>query len=98
MALQEKLRQVPDRPGVYLFKDSEGTILYVGKALSLRKRVFSYFQPGKPLSAKTDQMIRKTSNVEWVVTGSEEEALLYEASLIKQERPKYNVMFRDDKS
>ena len=95
---ESTLKQVPDRPGVYLFKDSEGTILYVGKALSLRKRVFSYFQPGKPLSAKTDQMIRKTADLEWVVTGSEEEALLYEASLIKQERPKYNVMFRDDKS
>ncbi len=98
MALPEKLRQVPDRPGVYFFKDDAGVILYVGKAASLRKRVFSYFQPSKPLSAKLDQLVRKTVEIDWIVTGSEAEALLYEASVIKQELPKYNVMFRDDKS
>ena len=98
MAVQEKLTQLPDRPGVYLFKDAQGTILYVGKAVSLRKRVTSYFQPSRPLSNKLSRLIEQTADLEWIVTGSEAEALLYEASLIKEETPKYNVLFRDDKS
>lgn len=96
--LQEKLKQVPDRPGVYFFKDTEGTVLYVGKATSLRKRVFSYFQPTRPHGPKISWLIQKTVDLEWIVTGSEAEALLYEASLIKEKKPKYNVSFRDDKS
>ncbi|MBI3323152.1 MAG: excinuclease ABC subunit UvrC [Candidatus Omnitrophica bacterium] len=97
-ALQEKLRQLPDRPGVYLFKDREGRLLYVGKAVSLRHRVLSYFQPSRPLSAKLMQLVRQTTGLEWIQTGSEAEALLYEQGFIREKQPKYNVSFRDDKS
>ena len=98
MALQEKLKQLPDRPGVYLFRDLEGRVHYVGKALSLRKRVLSYFQPSRPLATKLMQLVQRTADLEWIVTGSEAEALLYESSMIKEHQPKYNVSFRDDKS
>ena len=98
MALSEKLKELPDRPGVYLFKDASGRVLYVGKAVSLRKRVSSYFQPGRPLSAKLMQLVRQTADLEWIGPGSEAEALLYESSLIKEKQPKYNVSLRDDKS
>ncbi|MBI3332527.1 MAG: excinuclease ABC subunit UvrC [Candidatus Omnitrophica bacterium] len=97
-SLQERLRQLPDRPGVYLFKDAQGKILYVGKAVSLRKRVLSYFQPSRPLTAKLMRLMGQVRDLEWILTGSEAEALLYEASLIKENQPKYNVSFRDDKS
>ena len=97
-SLKEKLKAVPDRPGVYLFKDEKGTVLYVGKASSLRKRVFSYFQAGRPIPQKRAHLIRQTVDLEWVIAGSEAEALLYEAGLIKEEQPKYNVSLRDDKS
>ena len=96
--LQEKLKQLPDRPGVYFFKDSHGTVLYVGKAASLRKRVLSYFQPGRPLTAKLMRLVKQTADLEWLGTGSEAEALLVESSFIKEKQPKYNVAFRDDKS
>lgn len=96
--LEEKLAQLPDRPGVYLFKDDHGTVLYVGKAASLRKRVFSYFSPSRPLSGKICRLVQQTEDLEWIGTGSEAEALLFEASLIKEKSPRYNVMFRDDKS
>ncbi len=98
MAVSEKLKGLPDRPGVYLFKDASGRVLYVGKAVSLRKRVSSYFQPGRPLSAKLMQLVRQTADLEWIGTGSEAEALLYESSLIKESQPRYNVALRDDKS
>jgi len=105
--VEEKLKTVPDQPGVYLFKSSDGKILYVGKAVSLRKRVLSYFpattasagrQPGRPLTSKLMQLVEQTADIEWILTGSEAEALLYEAGLIKEKQPKYNVLFRDDKS
>ena len=96
--VEEKLKSLPDRPGVYLFKDREGKVLYVGKAISLRKRVLSYFQPSRPLTAKLMQLVQQTVDLDWIGTGSEAEALLYEASLIKERQPKYNVAFRDDKS
>lgn len=96
--VEEKLRTVPDRPGVYFFKDRQGTILYVGKALSLAKRVRSYWQPGRPLTAKLTQLVRQIADLDWIVTGSEAEALLFESSLIKENQPKYNVSLRDDKS
>ncbi|MBI3333654.1 MAG: GIY-YIG nuclease family protein, partial [Candidatus Omnitrophica bacterium] len=98
MALQEKLEKLPARPGVYLFKDPEGKVLYVGKAVSLRKRVLSYFSPSRPLSGKIHRLLREAKDLDWIVTGSEAEALLYEASFIKEKQPKYNVLFRDDKS
>ena len=96
--LQTKLAQVPDKPGIYLFKDRAGKIIYVGKALSLRKRVGSYFQAGRPMADKVSRMVNDAEDLEWIVTGSEAEALLFECSTIKEEMPKYNVLFRDDKS
>lgn len=108
MALQEKIKELPDQPGVYLFRDQAGSLLYVGKAASLRKRVMSYFpslagasqgrQPARPQNAKLIRMVRETSDLEWIRTGSEAEALLYEAMLIKEHQPKYNISLRDDKS
>lgn len=105
--VEQKLKQLPDRPGVYLFKDREGKILYVGKAVSLKKRVSSYFpattasagrQPARPLSPKLIQLVGQVADLEWILAGSEAEALLYEAGLIREKQPKYNVLFRDDKS
>ncbi len=96
--LREKLRQLPDKPGVYLFKDREGRLLYAGKAVSLRHRVLSYFQPSRPLGPKLAQLVRQTAGLDWIVTGSEAEALLYEQGFIREKQPKYNVLFRDDKS
>ena len=98
MVPQEKLAQLPDCPGVYLFKDPDGKILYVGKAVSLRKRVLSYFQPARPLSPRISQLVRQTGDIDWITAGSEAEALLLEASHIKEHRPKFNILFRDDKS
>ena len=96
--VEEKLKALPDQPGVYLFKDREGKIIYVGKALSLRKRVSSYFQPARPLTAKLMQLVGQVADLDWILAGSEAEALLYEAGLIREKQPKYNVLFRDDKS
>ena len=98
MDLSPKVKALPDRPGVYLFKDQEGRVIYVGKALSLRKRVSSYFQPGRPLAGKLTQLVRQVADIDWIGTGSEAEALLYESSLIKENQPAYNVSLRDDKS
>lgn len=97
-ALRDKLKQLPETPGVYLFKDREGKLLYVGKALSLRKRVLSYFQPARPLTAKLMSLVRQTAALDWILTGSEAEALLYEQGMIREKQPKYNVLFRDDKT
>ena len=96
--LRAKLTEVPDRPGIYLFKDRHGKIIYVGKALSLKKRVASYFQTGRPSTDKTFRMMNDAEDLEWIVTGSEAEALLFECSTIKEEMPKYNVLLRDDKT
>ncbi len=96
--VQKKLRHLPDKPGVYLFKDEQGRVIYIGKALSLRKRVASYFQIGRPHAAKIDQMVQRVADLDWVVTGSEAEALLMESGLVKEKTPKYNVLLRDDKS
>ncbi len=96
--LKEKLESVPDKPGVYLYKDSRGQVIYVGKALSLRKRVFSYFQPGRPLDAKLSRLVQDIRDIEWIVTGSEAEALLVESGMIKEDQPKYNAFLKDDKS
>lgn len=97
MVPSEKLKGLPDRPGVYLFKDSSGKILYVGKAISLKHRVGSY-QPGRPLSGRISRLVHEAEDLEWTLSGSEAEALLVESSLIKEHQPKYNVLFRDDKS
>ena len=98
MDIKEKIRELPDSPGVYIFKDESGKVIYVGKASSLKKRVKSYFQPSKNLSPRTDLMVSKVRDIEWIVTSSEAEALLYESNLIKEYQPKYNVSLRDSKT
>ncbi len=97
MTLQEKLATVPDRPGVYLYKDAKGQVLYVGKAATLRGRVRSYFQEGRPRDAKTDALVRQIHDLEYVVTDNELEALMLEANLVRRHRPRYNIILRDDK-
>jgi excinuclease ABC subunit C len=95
--IEEDLKLLPDRPGCYLFKDREGTVLYVGKAASLRSRVRSYFQEGGGHSPRTRLMVARVHHVETMVTDTPVEALLLESSLIKRFKPYYNVRLRDDK-
>jgi excinuclease ABC subunit C len=90
--------QIPDHPGVYLFRDAGGRVIYVGKAISLRKRVASYFQPLRNLHPRTAAMVDASASLEWVLVQNEVEALQLEYNLIKQHRPRYNVRYRDDKS
>jgi excinuclease ABC subunit C len=97
-SLEAKLKPLPAKPGVYLFRDSDGKILYVGKAKSLRPRVRSYFQQGGDTRAGIGGMISRIADVEVVVTGTEVEALHLEQNLVKRHRPPYNVRLRDDKS
>jgi excinuclease ABC subunit C len=89
---------IPDRPGVYLFRDRDGRVIYVGKAISLRKRTASYFQPMRNLHPRTAAMVESSASLEWVLVSGEVEALQLEYNLIKQHRPRYNVRYRDDKS
>ncbi|SVA73600.1 uncharacterized protein METZ01_LOCUS126454, partial [marine metagenome] len=95
---QNQIKQIPTKPGVYFFKDLDNEIIYIGKAKNLRNRVRSYFQKSKHQSAKNISLIKRISNVEWLVVRSEVEALLTEANLIKQHQPHYNVSLKDDKS
>jgi len=95
---QNQIKQIPTKPGVYFFKDVDNEIIYIGKAKNLRNRVRSYFQKSKHQSAKNISLIKRISNVEWLVVRSEVEALLTEANLIKQHQPHYNVSLKDDKS
>src|ERR671934_2066607 len=89
---------IPDHPGVYLFRDRDGRVIYVGKAISLRKRTASYFQPTRHLHPRTAAMVEASATLEWVLVSGEVEALQLEYNLIKQHRPRYNVRYRDDKS
>ena len=98
MPLSEKLEQLPSRPGVYLFKDASGTILYVGKARVLRDRVRSYFQASRPFDLGKGAMIAEIVDLDLVVTDTEMEALALENNLIKRHKPRYNVLLRDDKN
>jgi excinuclease ABC subunit C len=95
--LQSKLDHLPDHPGVYLFKDQSGELLYVGKAASLADRVRSYFQRGADHSPKTALLVGQIADLETIVTRSELEALILESNLIKRHRPRFNVVLRDDK-
>jgi len=95
---KNQIKQIPTKPGVYFFKDLDNKIIYIGKAKNLRNRVRSYFQKSKHQSAKNISLIKRISNVEWLVVRSEVEALLTEANLIKQHQPHYNVSLKDDKS
>lgn len=97
MNLSEKLKHLPDRPGVYLMKDKGRGIIYVGKALSLRKRVRSYFQLPETLSLRLSRLTSNIADFEYIVTDSEVEALILECNLIKEHCPRYNVRLKDDK-
>jgi excinuclease ABC subunit C len=96
--LQAKLESLPLRPGVYLFKDAEGAIVYVGKARVLRDRVRSYFQASRPIDPRKGTMVADIADLDLVVTDSEMEALALENNLIKRHKPRYNVLLRDDKN
>ena len=96
--IQEHLKKLPDEPGVYLMKDEDKTVIYVGKAISLKNRVRQYFQSSKNHSSKVKSMVKNIYSFEYIITDSELEALILECNLIKQYRPKYNVLLRDDKT
>ncbi len=97
MTLEEKLQNLPDSPGVYLMKDAKGHVIYIGKALSLWNRVRSYFQKGAK-GEKTEMMVRQVVDLETIMTHTELEALVLEATLIKKHHPRYNIILRDDKN
>ncbi|MBI3003873.1 MAG: excinuclease ABC subunit C [Ignavibacteriales bacterium] len=96
--LEEKLDSLPNKPGVYQFKNGEGRVIYVGKAQNLRSRVRQYFQKSRAADPKLDALVPKIADVELVVTDNEVEALILEANLIKKFKPRYNVVLKDDKS
>jgi len=95
--IETKLKILPDKPGVYIYHDQSGKIIYIGKAKSLKNRVRSYFS-GKAADPKTQVLVSKIVDMEWIITDSEVEALLLENNLIKEHAPRYNVMLKDDKS
>src|SRR5215467_7419142 len=96
-AVEEKLKELPTRPGCYLHKDANGTVIYVGKAVNLRNRVRSYFQKGANHTPKVRRLVSHIADLEYIVTDTELEALVLECSLIKKYQPHYNVRLRDDK-
>jgi excinuclease ABC subunit C len=99
MDLTEKIRTIPLRPGVYLYKNAEGEVIYVGKAKNLRARVRSYFQEGVgEADAKTGSLLREAVDVEYIVVDNNKEALALENNLIKQKKPRFNILLRDDKT
>jgi excinuclease ABC subunit C len=98
MDLHEKIRTLPTSPGVYLYKNAEGEIIYVGKANSLRARVRSYFLEGAAVNAKTGSLLREAVDLDYIVVDNEKEALALENNLIKQKKPRYNILLRDDKT
>ena len=96
--IQKELTKLPDQPGVYIMHDKEDVIIYIGKAVSLRKRVHQYFQKSHDEGIKKAQMVQHIDHFEYIITDSELEALVLECNLIKEHRPKYNTMLRDDKT
>lgn len=96
--IQEELKKLPQKPGVYIMHDADDTIIYIGKAISLRNRVRQYFRPSHNEGIRKDQMVKQIARFEYIITDSELEALILECNLIKEHRPKYNTMLRDDKS
>src|SRR5512140_3149317 len=98
MDLHEKIRSLPNDPGVYLYKNAEGEVIYVGKAKNLRARVRSYFLAAALENAKTGSLLREAVDVEYIVAGNEGEALALENNLIKQRKPRFNILLRDDKT
>ena len=96
--IEEELKKLPARPGVYLMHDEKDAIIYVGKAISLKNRVRQYFQSSRNKGVKIEQMVTHIARFEYIVTDSELEALVLECNLIKEHRPKYNTMLMDDKT
>lgn len=96
--IEEELKKLPDTPGVYIMHDARDAIIYIGKAVSLRKRVHQYFQASHNEGIKKAQMVKQIARFEYIITDSELEALVLECNLIKEHRPKYNTMLRDDKT
>ena len=96
--IQEELKKLPQKPGVYIMHDAKDAIIYIGKAISLRNRVRQYFRPSHNEGLKKEQMVKQIVRFEYIITDSELEALILECNLIKEHRPKYNTMLRDDKS
>ena len=98
MDLQQKIRSIPASPGVYLYKNAEGEVIYVGKAKSLRHRISSYFHEGRTVDAKTGTLVREAVDVDYIVVANNKEALALENNLIKQKQPRFNILLRDDKT
>jgi excinuclease ABC subunit C len=98
MDLLQKIRTLPTDPGVYLYKNAEGEIIYVGKAKNLRSRVASYFHEGRWQDAKTGTLVREAVDVDYIVVANNKEALALENNLIKQKKPRFNILLRDDKT
>src|ERR1700729_3365929 len=98
MDLLQKIRTIPTEPGVYLYKNAEGEVIYVGKAKNLRSRVSSYFHEGRWEDAKTGTLVREAVDVEYIVVANNREALALENNLIKQRKPRFNILLRDDKT
>ena len=98
MDIQQKIRTLPASAGVYLYKNAEGEVIYVGKANNLRSRVSSYFREGRLEDAKTDTLVREAVDVEYIVVANNKEALALENHLIKQKQPRFNILLRDDKT
>lgn len=96
--LDEKLNQLPKEPGVYLFKDGDSNIIYIGKAAILKNRVRQYFQKSRPFDAKTESLVKDIKDIEWITVDSEIDALFLEAELVRRYLPRYNILLRDDKS
>src|SRR5580698_4361994 len=98
MDLAAKIRTLPASAGVYLYKNAEGEVIYVGKANNLRSRVSSYFREGRLEDAKTDTLVREAANIDYIVVANNKEALALENHLIKQKQPRFNILLRDDKT
>jgi excinuclease ABC subunit C len=98
MNLPEKIKTIPTEPGVYLYKNAEGEVIYVGKAKNLRSRVASYFHEGRWEDAKTGTLVREAVDVDYIVVANNKEALALENNLIKQRKPRFNILLRDDKT
>jgi len=98
LELKDKIKNLPSNPGVYIYKNKNGKVIYVGKASNIRNRVRSYFQSNKHFDAKTTALVRNIQDLEYIITDTEAEALILEDTLIKRHKPRYNIMLRDDKT
>src|SRR5260370_16646480 len=98
MDLLQKIRTIPTEPGVYLYKNAEGEVIYVGKAKNLRSRVSSYFHEGRWEDAKTGTLVREAVDLDYIVVANNKEALALENNLIKQPKPRFNILLPDHKT